>query len=162
MSDQNDQQHWYALKVFMNRMQSVREDIASAGMQSFIPSGLIPSLAFVRATEKEVKDFEQYHFHQLWVYSNRDTHKPSVIPDKEMDVFIFVCSSGEKGLLFLGEDKPEYHEGDRVRVTDGPFKGSEGHVKRIKKDRRLIVAIGGVAAVATTFIHPQFLEIVNE
>jgi transcription antitermination factor NusG len=78
-----------------------------------------------------------------------------------MEVFIFVSSSGAQGLTFLGDDRPEYHQGDLVRVTDGPFKGAEGHIKRIKKDRRLVVSIRGVAAVATTFIHPQFLEVVK-
>jgi ribosomal protein L24 len=48
--------------------------------------------------------------------------------------------------------------GDRVVVTDGPFKGAEGHIRRIKKDRRLVVAIAGVVAVATTYIHPSMLK----
>jgi transcription antitermination factor NusG len=46
-------------------------------------------------------------------------------------------------------------------VTDGPFKGAEGHIKRIKRDRRLIVSIDGVVAVATTYIHPKFLKKVD-
>lgn len=47
-------------------------------------------------------------------------------------------------------------------MTDGPFKGAEGHIKRIKKDRRVVVAIGGVVAVAITYIHPKFLEKIAE
>ena len=43
-------------------------------------------------------------------------------------------------------------------VTDGPFKGAEGHIRRIKKDRRLVVTIAGVVAVATTYIHPSMLK----
>ena len=77
-------------------------------------------------------------------------------------MFIFVCTAGQQGLSYLGEDKPEYHKGDRVRVTDGVFKGAEGYVKRIKKDRRLVVSIRGVVAVATSYIPPQFLEIISE
>ena len=49
-----------------------------------------------------------------------------------------------------------------MRVTDGVFKGAEGYVKRIKKDRRLVVSIRGVVAVATSYIPPQFLEILSE
>jgi transcription antitermination factor NusG len=45
-----------------------------------------------------------------------------------------------------------------VVVTDGPFKGAEGHIKRIKKDRRLVVTIAGVVAVATAYIHPSMLK----
>jgi transcription antitermination factor NusG len=78
-----------------------------------------------------------------------------------MEIFRFVVTAGRQGLTLLGDDKPEYHMGDRVVVTDGPFKGAEGHIKRIKKDRRLVVSISGVAAVATTYIHPQFLETID-
>ena len=59
-------------------------------------------------------------------------------------------------------DRPEYHEGDRVRVTDGPFKGAEGHIRRIRRDRRLVVTIPGIVAVATTYIHPALLKRVTE
>ena len=48
--------------------------------------------------------------------------------------------------------------GVRVRVTEGPFKGAEGYIKRIKGNRRLIVSIEGVVAVATTYIPGCFLE----
>ena len=46
-------------------------------------------------------------------------------------------------------------------VTGGPFKGAEGHIKRIKRDRRLIVTIKGVVAVATAYIHPSLLRKVS-
>ena len=87
-----------------------------------------------------------------------DDRRPSVVSDREMEVFRFVVSAGREGLELLGDDKPEYHQGDRVVVTGGPFKGAEGHIKRIKKDRRLVVTISGVVAVATTYIHPSLLR----
>lgn len=43
-----------------------------------------------------------------------------------------------------------------MRVTEGPFKGAEGYIKRIKGNRRLIVSIEGVVAVATTYIPGVF------
>jgi len=52
----------------------------------------------------------------------------------------------------------EYHVGEKVRVINGHFKGLEGYIKRIKKDRRLIVTIEGVVAVATEYIPRDFLE----
>lgn len=115
---------------------------------------------FCKSTYEEILELSQAFFGKVWVYGDALEHKPLSIPDEEMEIFIFVATAGKKGLVYLGDDKPEYHVGDRVRVTEGPFKGAEGHIKRIKKDRRLIVAIRGVVAVATTFIHPSFLEIV--
>lgn len=161
--NENNNLHWYAVKVFKNLMTPIRRALEEDKVCYFIPSEVITSLALVHCTEEYIKVFEQYHFSQLWVYSTRGPKRmPLMIPDQEVEIFMFVCTSGQQGLTFLGDDKPEYHMGDRVRVTDGPFKGAEGHIKRIKKDRRLIVSIHGVAAVATAFIHPQFLEVINE
>lgn len=78
-----------------------------------------------------------------------------------MDLFMKICSIKDSGLEYLGEDGPQFHQGDRVRVIDGIFKGFQGHIKRIKHDRKLIVTIEGVAAFATRFIPPAFLEKIN-
>ena len=152
--------HWYAAKVRNNRMQPIRERLAVDRVGHFVPE-IIGSLVFMQTTDEYLARFEQSFFSQVWVYRSPSTHKPSPIPDREMEVFMFVCSAGKQGLTYLGDDKPEYHLGEHVRVTDGPFKGAEGHIKRIKKDRRLVVSISGVAAVATTYIHPQFLETIT-
>ena len=152
---------WYAIKVYYNRMKQLREQLAVDGIRFFIPS-MVSSLLFVQASNDYLMQFEEGYRGRLWVYRDLLTGKPSAIPEREMEVFIFVCTAGQQGLSYLGEDKPEYHKGDRVRVTDGVFKGAEGYVSRIKKDRRLVVSIRGVVAVATSYIPPQFLEIISE
>ena len=151
---------WYAAKVFYNRTLQIKEQLVEDNVEYFIPE-VITSLVFIHVEDEYLKKFEQENFSRIWVYRDLLTHKPMPIQDREMEVFIFVCSAGQQGLTYLGDDRPEYHQGDLVRVTDGPFKGAEGHIKRIKKNRLLVVSIRGVAAVATTYIHPQFLEIVN-
>lgn len=49
-------------------------------------------------------------------------------------------------------------KGDKVRVLGGIFEGAEGTLKRIKGDRRVVVSIPGVIAVATANIHASLLE----
>lgn len=153
-----DEHHWYAAKVFFNKTAPVVAHLQAANVRYYLPSDIIPSLLFIYTTPDFLKSFQSKFYDRLWIYSDRLTRQPSAIPDREMQLFIFITSAGQKGLVYLGEDRPEYHIGDRVRVTSGPFKGAEGHIKRIKKDRRLIVTISGIAAVATTFIHPSLLE----
>lgn len=150
-------ERWFAAKVHYNRVQPIREQLIEGRVDFFVPE-VIPSLVFVRCTDDYLAQFEQKNFSRLWIYRDLLTSKPSAIPEKEMEVFIFVCSAGKQGLTFLGEDKPEYHQGDLVKVTDGVLKGAEGYIKRIKKDRRLVVSVRGVAAVATAYIHPDLLE----
>jgi ribosomal protein L24 len=47
-------------------------------------------------------------------------------------------------------------------VIDGPLKGAEGYIKRIKKDRRLLVCVEGVIAVATSYLPERMVEKITE
>lgn len=154
--------HWYAFKVYYNRVQPLIEDCKRSGIEFFAPTDIIKSLLFLHCEEPIMARFVVNHRRQAWVYYNAEGSRAAVIPEREMEVFRFVVTAGRDGLELLGDDRPEYHEGDRVVVTDGPFKGAEGHIKRIKRDRRLIVSIRGVVAVATTYIHPSLLRKVEE
>ena len=150
--------HWYALKAFYNKVQPLIADCKEAGLGFFAPVEVLHSLLFLHCTESELMGFLSDHQQGVYVYRQAGSRQPAVIRDREMEVFRFVVTAGHQGLTLLGDDRPEYHQGDRVVVTDGPFKGAEGHIKRIKKDRRLVVTIAGVVAVATAYIHPSMLK----
>lgn len=154
--------NWYAIKVYYNRVQPLIAECREAGIEFFAPTDIIRSLLFVHCTENDVLHLAATSDVKMWVYRNTEGTRPAAIPDREMEVFRFVVTAGHDGLELLGDDKPEYHVGERVVVTDGPFKGAEGHIKRIKRDRRLIVTIKGVVAVATAYIHPSLLRKVEE
>ena len=151
---------WYAAHVFHRRTAHIAAQMQAAGVRCFVPE-VIGSLLFWNSDEDYARRLAQQQARHLHVYCRPGTNRHAVIPDSEMEMFLFVCTSGEQGLLYLGDDKPEYHQGDRVRVTEGPLKGAEGHIRRIRRDRRLVVTVSGVAAVATAYIHPKFLEVVT-
>lgn len=165
---------WYALKVYYNKVFPLRDACAQALWQTYIPmkleetvekgsvkfaeKPLIPSLLFVKCTQQWLQQKRQEGGMRFMIYHEPESPRPQAIPELEMQMFIMVTSTRNKDLLYLGSDKQEWHLGDRVRVTDGVFKGAEGIVKRIKKDRRLVVTVNGVAAVATSYIDPSYLE----
>lgn len=120
---------------------------------------VVTSLLFVRAGEKDVPWITDQVEGRGFVYRTADRKRPSVIPDRQMAMFRLVASSGEDGLEFFSDERlVNYAQGDRVRVKEGPLKGAEGYIKRIRRDRRLLVAIEGFVAVATSFIPPELLE----
>ena len=124
---------------------------------------VVSSLLFVRAPKDRLKDIEACVKEKGFLYRTADRSTEAVIPDKQMAMFQLVCSSGAEGLEFFADDDlTRYKAGDKVRVLEGPLKGAEGYIKRIRKDRRLLVSIEGFIAVATSFIPPQFLEKVQE
>lgn len=149
---------WYALKVYYNREQPLIAEAREQGLEFFAPVDVVRGLLFLHCSEEEVQHFVAERWQRVWLYREAAGRRPAAIPDREMEVFRFVVTAGREGLTLLGDDRPEYHEGDRVVVTGGPFKGAEGHIKRIKRDRRLVVTIRGVVAVATTYIHPSLLR----
>ena len=123
---------------------------------------VVNSLLFVRASEDEITQVRSLIYGRALIYYNAERTAPAIIPDREMAIFRLVASSGAEGLDFFSDESiTRYRQGDRVRVKEGPLKGAEGYIKRIKRDRRLLVAIEGFVAVATSYIPPQFLEVVG-
>ena len=166
--------HWYALKVFFNKVFDIEILLTDYGIRSYIPcerqekdGKRVPatnSLMFFRTTPETASRINTLLYNKAFVYST-DTavgKKPYAIPDREMNIFMLVCSSGETGLEYFGADDSRLHKGDRVRVIDGIFKGAEGYIRRIKGNRRLIVSIQGVCAVATSYIPQCFLKKIDE
>lgn len=133
--------------------------------QIFLRKPLVNSLLFVHCTDEELQDLVQYlkerdakNNVRGYIYKNTDKEY-AVVPDREMASFRLVVEQGSKGLEFYADgDISRYAAGDRVRVKDGPLTGAEGYIKRIRRDRRLLVVIEGIVAVATTYIPPQNLE----
>lgn len=167
---------WFALKVFYNKVFDIESRLKERNIESYIPMTtimverngvkkkvtrpLISSLMFFRTTPDEAIALQPMLEGKAMIYSRRTEwrREPVAIPEHEMNVFMLVTSSGETGVDYIGEDSPRYHKGDLVRVIDGPFKGSEGHIIRIKDDHRLVVTIQGLCAVATSYIPRCFLQ----
>ena len=131
---------------------------------------LVSSLIFVRATPDEIqavdarfkKDVQAGGRSPGFIYRKADWEEFAVIPDRQMTSFRLVTENGASGLDFFSAQEINYKTGDKVRVTSGPLKGAEGYIKRIRKDRRLLVCIEGVIAVATSYIPKDQLEKVEE
>ncbi len=75
-----------------------------------------------------------------------------------MEDFIAVSGSIDEQILYLTPQEVALKNGDYVRITDGIWKGIEGKLVRIKKNLRVVVELQGLAAVATTSIHPSLVE----
>lgn len=169
--------HWYAIKVFFGRAKSVKETLEAQGFECYLPMlrkmverngarhteefPVEPSLLFVRADVAGVARVGRLLSDKALFYTRFDATRnrvPAPIPEREMQIFRLVVSNGADGLEYLGDDNRTFVKGRKVRVTAGPFAGAEGHIVRIHGDRRLVVSIKGVCAVATTYIPSAFLQ----
>lgn len=129
------------------------------GIKKKLRRPVINSLMFFRSTVCRALEVQRQFTNKVILYTRQKGLKrlPLAIPDREMNIFMLVTSSGEQGMEYFGEDNPKFHQGERVRVIDGKFKGAEGVICRIKKNSRLVVTVQGVCAVATSYIPQAFL-----
>lgn len=156
---------WYALKIFSDRP-AIMQYFAANGMEVYCPvvngKRLLGTIVFIRCIEKDVLMAKNKWFRQLMLYRNPGNTQPKAIPDAEMDNFRMVIGRLEgQDLHPIEVYDRKFLEGQKVRVLDGPLKGAVGVVKRIKGDRRLVVSISGIAAVATSYVSPEMLESVE-
>ena len=167
---------WFALRAFWNKTQPLMREVQEAGYRVYyaihtvesLESGtlvyheepLLSSLFFVQCPADWLIAFKQRHYSEFMIYTDKPGGKPAPIRDAEMEAFIMVTSVHNNNAqdIEVLEPKPQYATGDLVRVTDGVYKGATGIVKRIKKDRKLLVAITGVAVVAISHIPMCYLE----
>ena len=168
--------HWYALRVFRN-MPRAKADFEKAGIETFIPYQvveskkpgrryeqvpLVESLIFVRATASYVRSYRDSHIPGVMYYKDLATGAPGAIPDLQMDIFRKVTAPLGSNVRYFDNDRPEYHKGDRVRIIDGNFKGMEGNIFRVGRDRKVLVSIAGVCSLLISNIEPGMMERVGE
>lgn len=150
---------WYAARAIKDRSY-VKEIAARRSIQLYIAKQL-PTLVFMHCSYRQMEALYGDTMGKLVFYRNLETRQIRVIPDKEMETFIIVTSAPDEAVIPIDIKDPSFFQGQKVRVLAGPFKGAEGVIKRIKGDRRLLVQVTGVGAIATSYIPPQLLEAVE-
>jgi transcription antitermination factor NusG len=137
-----------------------RKEVVKNGKTVSMTVPAVSNLCFVHTSRSVLEEHmysmgEKRYAHFIW---DVHTRQPIVVPDKAMEDFIHVCSVMSDETLYLKDITSKLHEGQKVRVVDGPFKGIEGTVIRIKRSRRVVVDFPGLLAVATSYIDPRNLQ----
>jgi transcription antitermination factor NusG len=168
--------YWYALRVTYSRELALKAFLDQNQIENFVPMRyefvfrngqrirkLVPAvhnLVFIRSTRKAIDELKKENVISLPLryIMNRETGQPVVIPESQMRHFIAVAGNYEQQVIYLPAAEYSMQKGERVRITGGVFEGVEGVFVRVKGDRRVVVSIQGVMAVATAFIHPSLIE----
>ena len=168
---------WYVLRATYSRELKIQEMLREKGVRTFVPmmwrkrtvagkadKKLVPAvsgLCFVFWDRESVDRFIRSFGDSRPVnyYWDRTSESPLIVHEKAMDDFMKVASTMDEDLIYLTEISEKLREGQTVKVKDGPFKGVEGKIVRIRKSRRILVEIPGMVAVATTYVLPEYLEI---
>ena len=79
-----------------------------------------------------------------------------------MRSFIAVSGIFDEAFLYIETNDLNLSQGTRDRISGGIFEGVEGVFVRVRHDRRVVVNIEGVMAVATTFVHASLVEEIGD
>ncbi len=174
MPTENPPINWYALRVTYCREMIVKRRLDACGIESFVPMryketvcgqrrrrtlvAAVHNLLFVHTTAEQLRTIASDPRLPVRTITDRTTGSTLIVPDKQMRDFIAVAGNPDEQHIYLDPDSTELRRGDRVRITGGLLAGVEGEFMRIRGDRRVVVSIAGVMAVATAFIHPSLIE----
>ena len=179
LSYQEASKRWYVLRVSYSRELKIKADLDQKGVRTFVPmkwkkiesegkvqKKLVPAignLCFVYWDKPSIDAYisgygENSPVHYYW---DRTLNCPLTVSDKAMTDFIKVSSSMDEDLIYITQISDKLREGQKVKVKSGSFAGVEGKIVRIRKSRRIMVELPGMLAVASTYVSPENVEIVE-
>lgn len=175
--------HWYPMRITYHREMKIKALLDEMGVESFLPMHwevvetknrgkkrmLLPAihnLIFVRSTQEfltELKmtreEFAPMRYMMKRPISSGEKSEIMLVPDQQMENFMRVASVQDDRVMFLESNDFINRIGQRVKVIDGFFSGVEGVVKRINKNKRIVVQLEGIAAVAIAFVPASQLTL---
>ena len=69
-----------------------------------------------------------------------------------------VASRTDDSVMFLDDETIVGKEGKRVKIMGGVFEGVTGVIRRVKRCKRVVVEIEGVASVAIAYVSAEVLK----
>jgi len=178
---------WYPMRVTYSRELLAKAFLESVGVECFVPmhyeqvEGRHPrhqelrpavrNLIFVHASQSQITEMKMTRREMAPLrYMMRPVHDDMggaarheiiVVPDLQMNNFMRVASVTDDRVFYIENLDFAGRPGQRVKVVDGDFAGVEGIIKRVKKNKRVVVQIEHVAAVAIAFLPSAYIEILD-
>lgn len=175
---------WYPMRITYHREMKIKALLDEMGIENFLPMHwemvetknggkkrmLLPAihnLLFIKSTQEfltELKmnriEFAPLRYMMKRSLSSGEKNEIIVVPDRQMENFMKVASIQDDRVMYLENNDFINKVGQRVKVTDGYFAGVEGVIKRINKNKRIVVQLEGVAAVAIAFVPANQLSLI--
>jgi len=180
MTDPNLVLHWFVIQTNYNRELKLKKLLDEINVQSFIPMKykevveneqkkklevpVVSNLIFICSTRAFLDEYQATRrSNEVPIRYMRDfnTKQPVIVNDQDMHFFIQTVKLSNKNLLYLRDNIEKFSSHPKVRVTCGQFEGVEGYAVRIRRDRKVVILLHGVIAVAISGIHYSLLEIIK-
>ena len=175
----NDCQKWYVMSAYRQEKKA-ETALQMRGFRCFVPKRYavktvhgklvrtlqpaIANLVFLYASWNEVISVkQQLDFLQFQTQVIQNKRRVMVVPDGEMEQFIHIASQVEEDICYYRPDELPLAQGQYVRVIGGQFNGVVGQLIKIvgKRQKRLVLQIESLLAIAVTIENPKYLELIK-
>jgi hypothetical protein len=168
------------MRVTYSREMKVKGELDRLGIENFVPMTykvmdaetdsphreLMPAinnLIFVHSTQKRISELKMKNevLEPLRYMMDHTSGKESeimTVPDRQMENFMRVASMTDDSVMFLDNETIVGKEGKRVKIMGGAFEGVTGVIRRIKRCKRVVVELEGIASVAIAYVPAGLLK----
>ena len=178
-----DPKIWFPMRVTYQREMKVKAELDRLEIENFIPmtyqftesrkqgdtelrKELVPAinnLIFVHSTKERISELKVSNellepLRYMIDQTAGEAHTIMTVPDKQMENFMRVASVTDDSVMFLDETTIVGKEGRRVEIMGGPFEGVTGVIRRVKRCKRVVVELEGIACVAIAFVPVGLLK----
>ena len=178
-----DPRTWFPMRVTYQREMKVKAELDRLGIENFVPLRykvveaqndgdtelrrvLVPAinnLIFVRSTQERVNELKRRNevlepLRYMMDHTATCEHTIMTVADREMENFMRVASRTDDSVMFLDNETIVGKEGKRVEIMGDAFEGVTGLIRRVKRCKRVVVAIEGVASVAIAYVRAELLK----
>lgn len=115
-------------------------------------------LIFIHATKQAACDIPNIYGVQVFYMRDLSTHSMLIVPDKQMQDFMFVMDLNPNGVSF---DNEPLAIGQKVTVVKGEFSGVEGEIATEANKTYVIIRITGVL-VASIKVPKSYLKVIKD
>ena len=178
-----DPKSWFPMRVTYQREMKVKAELDRLGIENFVPMRykvverqndgdtelrreLVPAinnLIFVRSTQERLSELKQTNevlepLRYMMDQTASQEHAIMTVADREMENFMRVARRTDDSVMFLDNETVVGKEGKRVEIMGGAFEGVTGVIRRVKRCKRVVVEIEGVASVAIAYVPAGVLR----
>ena len=178
-----DPKTWFPMRVTYQREMKVKAGLDRLGIENFVPMRykvvesqndgdselrrvLVPAISnliFVRSTQERLSELKRRNkvlepLRYMMDHTAAGEHTIMTVADREMENFMRVASRTDDSVMFLDNETVLGKEGKRVEIMGGAFEGVTGVIRRVKRCKRVVVEIEGVASVAITWVPAGMLK----
>ena len=126
----------------------------------------INNLSFVRSTQERVSELKRREEvlekpRDMMEKMDASEHSIMTVADRKMENFMRVASRTDDSVMCLDNETVLGKEGKRVEIMGGAFEGVTGVIRRVKRCKRVVVEIEGVASVAIAYVPAGVLKVIG-